>query len=328
MKLYHRVESQPARQRRRGGKPGHKGVTGTSHKGVLVATPNLRKVHFKYHALHPVPSLLHQTDPVTPFWVSCSCSVPENAIQLLYGFLVREMMCVSVVPREDPKQDFPYTRYSTSTRGDAEPLLAFCLKRVKSRHTTATQQSWYKADHPEVWDSHCCSSGYPCAAYCRHRVPFAAVKARLLLLHSSRLCQLVSGVLEARYGRQQALNFSSELKNTEQSLADHRRMRAGGLVPSVASDQQEEVTGRQLRHQKTINAGKSGWERQSWEDNICHSVLHSWAVHWTSARFWAFWLACPDSVCSIHLQGAALPSPLSKRHLHKPLSGHNMCNLV
>lgn len=71
------------------------------------------------------------------------------------------------------------------------------------------------------------------------------------------------------------MNFSSELKNTEQSLADHGRMRVGRLAPSVAWDQQEEVTGHQLRYQKTINAGKSGWERQSWEDNICHSVLHS-----------------------------------------------------
>jgi len=85
---------------------------------------------------------------------------------------------------------------------------------------------------------------------------------------------LLSGVLEARFRRQQALNFSSELKNTEQSLAERRRMRVGGLAPSVAWDQQEEVAGHQLRYQQTINAGKPGWGRRSLEDNICHSVLH------------------------------------------------------
>lgn len=68
-----------------------------------------------------------------------------------------------------------------------------------------------------------------------------AVKTRLLLLHCSQLCQLVSGVLEARFGRQQALNFSSELKNTEQAFADHRRIRIDALPPLIALG--EEVTG-------------------------------------------------------------------------------------
>lgn len=84
-----------------------------------------------------------------------------------------------------------------------------------------------------------------------------AAKARLLLLHCSQLCQLVSGVLEARFRRKPALNFSSELKNTEQALAGHRRIRVGGLAPLIALDKQGEVAGHQLRHQKTINAGKS-----------------------------------------------------------------------
>lgn len=66
------------------------------------------------------------------------------------------------------------------------------------------------------------------------------------------------------------MNFSSESKNTEQALAGHRRIRVGGLAPSIALDKQEEVAGHQLRHQKTINAGKSGRERQSWEDNTCY----------------------------------------------------------
>lgn len=71
-----------------------------------------------------------------------------------------------------------------------------------------------------------------------------AAKARLLLLHCSQLCQLVSGALEARFGRQQPLNFSSESKNTEQATADYRRVRVGGLLPLIALDKQEEVTGK------------------------------------------------------------------------------------
>lgn len=170
-------------------------------------------------------------------------------------------------------------------------------------------------------------SGYPRAARCQHQVPFAAVKSRLLLLHCSQLCQLLSGVLQARFGRQQALYFSTWRRNSEQSLADHRKMRVGGLAPSVALDQQEEVTGHQLRYQKNINAVRSGWEWQSQEDNIFHSVLHSSAVHRTFAEFWlSGWLALTQCAL-IHLQ-AALPSPLSKRHLHEPLSSQHMCNLV
>lgn len=61
-----------------------------------------------------------------------------------------------VVLRE-PKQDFPYTSYFTNTDGDAGPLLAFCLKQIKSRHIPTTKQSWHKADHPVLCDSHCCS---------------------------------------------------------------------------------------------------------------------------------------------------------------------------
>lgn len=229
----------------------------------------------------------------------------------------------------EPKQDFPYTSIS-QTQMEMQDLSLLSAWSKQSLDTSLPRSNRVTKQIPQrsvtptaaalaLWlpqHSMLPASGSLCG--CEGKT------AAVALLPAVPVSLWSSG---SQIWRQQALHFSSELKNTEQAFAVHRRIRVGGLAPSTALDKQEEVTGHQLRYQKTTNAGESGWGRQSWEDNTCCLVLHSRAFHWTSAEFWL-------SVCLALTQWAPIHLwlhchlPLRKQHVYEPLSSHNMCTVA